>query len=319
MAGQLIDNSPPDEADDDTLTFAILTHLEPMERPIFSQILGVQTSRPPSIRPGSRAQTPLNAPKSDLINRTNMAIQRLYRLPNLPRGPECALFLLNNQPLHDVLATLAAISDAEWEILISGRFDGFLRSGADDTTPPAAIASRGTTPSYGRTSRAPTPLSGPSPGLATVGAPVAFDEETEIAVLAEVEREIYLGMEALEDAFEALHLRAEGVRRTLRERGAGLAMASQARKGSAANVLEARLGTPASARGGDSETDDGIEDGISEIGPDDSASNVSSSRHRRPKRRTERRTPAPVEEEDEGEVAQPAPRISWSRNSTRRR
>lgn len=37
-----------------------------------------------------------------------------------------------------------------------------------------------------------------------------------------------------------------------------------------------------------------------EIAPDDSASNISSSRHRRPKRRNERRTPALVEEEDEG-------------------
>jgi hypothetical protein len=36
-----------------------------------------------------------------------------------------------------------------------------------------------------------------------------------------------------------------------------------------------------------------------DIMPDDSASNISSSRHRRPKRRTERRTPAPIEEDDE--------------------
>ena len=37
----------------------------------------------------------------------------------------------------------------------------------------------------------------------------------------------------------------------------------------------------------------------SELMPDDSASNVSSGWKRRPKRRMERRTPAPVEEEDE--------------------
>jgi hypothetical protein len=44
---------------------------------------------------------------------------------------------------------------------------------------------------------------------------------------------------------------------------------------------------------------DGGEEAMSEIAPDDSASNISSSRHRRPKRRNERRTPALVKEEDE--------------------
>ena len=51
--------------------------------------------------------------------------------------------------------------------------------------------------------------------------------------------------EALEDAFEALHGRAETVRRALRERAAGLAMASQARRGNVGGILEARMGTPA--------------------------------------------------------------------------
>jgi hypothetical protein len=41
------------------------------------------------------------------------------------------------------------------------------------------------------------------------------------------------------------------------------------------------------------------DDIASELAPDDSASNISSARHRRPKRRNERRTPALVEEEDE--------------------
>jgi len=138
-----------------------------------------------------------------------------------------------------------------------------------------------------------------------------MDEETEIAVLAEVEREIYLGMETLENAFEALHCKAEVVRRSLRERSAGLAMAAQARRGSMSEGIEVRLGTPASAAGwGDweSETDDGIDDLRSEIRPDDSASNISFSRRRRPERRTERRTPAPVEEEDESSVTPEAVR-----------
>ena len=36
-----------------------------------------------------------------------------------------------------------------------------------------------------------------------------------------------------------------------------------------------------------------------DIVPEDSASNISSSKRRRPIRRNERRTPAPIEEEDE--------------------
>ena len=302
--------SPPHEIDNETLAFAILTRLQPEQRPIFSTLLGVVPSRP-----ASRASTPLIAPESDLLQKTGSAIQRLYRLADTPRDPESAMYLLTNPPLHNILATLAAISDGEWEILTSGRFDGFLRSGADDTTqapmhPVSRQPSRGATPAHnpsrGATpfSRGTTPFSrGPTPAPASVGAPVAIDEETEIQVLAEVEREIYLGMEALEDAFEALHCKAETVRRQLRERGAGLSMASQARRGSC--NLDARLGTPASGIGGghswDSETDDGIDDGMSEIAPDDSASNVSRSRMRRPKRRNERRTPALVEEEDEFE------------------
>jgi len=132
----------------------------------------------------------------------------------------------------------------------------------------------------------------------------------EIATLAEIEREIYAGMEALEDAFEGLHRKAEWVRGALRARGAGLSMAAQSRRPSDPNSL-ARLGTPgyggAHAYGGWSQSESEVDtesewgaDEVIELAPDDSASNISSSRHRRPKRRNERRTPAPVEEEDEG-------------------
>lgn len=284
----------PQDVDDETLTFAMLTRLEPFQRPTFSALVGVTPSRPASTA-STVSQAPTNTPESDLLSQTALAIQRLYRLSTRPRDPESAIYLLTNPHLHNVLATLAAISDHEWDILTSGRFDGFLRSGAEDNVAPF---SRGPTPSV--------PMSrGTTPAPASAGAPVALDEETEIAVLAEVEREIFLGMEALEDAFEALHMKAETVRLALRERGAGLSMASQARRGG--DSLDARLGTPASQAGGagkfdwESETDDGWgnTDAMSEIAPDDSASNVSRSRRRRPRRREERRTPAPVEEEDE--------------------
>ncbi|PWY69503.1 5-Methylcytosine G/T mismatch-specific DNA glycosylase [Aspergillus heteromorphus CBS 117.55] len=308
--------SAPEEVDDETLTFAILTHLGPDERPLFSGFLGI-SSTSPTPRPEGQPR-----PRPAPLVSSSLAIQRMYRLASAPRDPEAAIYMLNNPGMHHVLATLAAISDDEWDILISGRFDGFLRSGAEDafasgpgSTPPRWSHSRSNTPfTTGGISRGPTPgpMDGsarpasqpygtsPSPAPASFGGPIALDEEMEIAALAEIERDIYLGMEALEDAFEALHCKAEVVRRALRERGAGLSLANQNRRGS---FVEARLGTPASGLGGwdDGADDDFLDDAIS-LAPDDSASNISSNRRRRPKRRTERRTPAPVEEEDEDEV-----------------
>ncbi|KAF2141727.1 uncharacterized protein K452DRAFT_287688 [Aplosporella prunicola CBS 121167] len=310
-----IPSSPPQEVDDETLTFAMLTHLEQEKRPLFTALL-----RGMSTLPASRAPTPLNVPRSELLAKTAMALQRLYRLEKPPRDPECAMFLLNHPALHGVLATMAAVSNGEWEILVSGRFDGFLWSGAEgqyapptpsisraaSRGPSAAPISRTTTPfsAAGVPSRGTTPFSPGRPSsVASFGAPVQMDEEVEIATLAEVEREIYLGMEALEDAFEALHCKAESVRRALRERSAGLAMAAQARRGSNAEEVEVRLGTPASGVGSwngfswEAETDDGL-DGRSELAPDDSASNISYNRKRRKAARKERATPALVEEDE---------------------
>ncbi|KAG8525279.1 uncharacterized protein KY384_008923 [Bacidia gigantensis] len=283
----------PTDVDDETLTFAMLTRLDPDQRPTFKSLLGVPPSRPVSAAESIVTSTVTPSANSPILSTTGLAIQRLYRLPTCPRDPESALFLLNNPHLHNVLATLAAVSDQEWEILISGRFDGFLRSGAEDipnatpnTNHSNSSPSRGPTPGMRVPSTTPSRAASISHQLfsaspASHGAPVALDEETEIAILAEVEREIYLGMESLEDAFEALHQKAEIVHST----------------------LDARMGTPASAWGDggwDGESTDGENwDVESELAPDDSASNVSRSRVRRPKRRTERRTPAPVEEEDE--------------------
>lgn len=306
--------SPPHDVDDETLAFAMLTRLEADQRPVFSYFVGIAPSRPPS----RASSASLMEPRSELLERTGLAIQRLYHLSSPPRDPESAMYLLINADLHNVLATLAAISDDEWEILTSGRFDGFLRSGAEDfSNPPPpqpyTASSRGFTPATLRNpsippSRSGTPFSrGPTPSPATAGAPVAMDEETEIAIIAEIEREIFLGMGALEDGFEALHSKAELVCQALRERGAGLSMASQIRQGS--RDLDARLGTPASGIGVGvgfgqaswAEIDDGLDDSLSELAPDDSASSVSRSRRRRPKRRTERRTPALVEEDEDRE------------------
>ncbi|GES57875.1 5-Methylcytosine G/T mismatch-specific DNA glycosylase [Aspergillus terreus] len=303
--------SAPQDVDDETLTFAMLTHLAPELRPIFRALLGIKSTSP-TPQPDGEPRV-----RSPALVSSSLAIQRLYRLPSVPRDPETAMYMLNNPGMHHVLATLAAISDDEWDILISGRFDGFLRSGAEDayagpgSTPPRWSNSRSNTPfTTGGISRGPTPshmdgtfrpASQPYGvnSTASFGGPIALDEEMEIAALAEIERDIYLGMEALEDAFEALHCKAETVRRALRERGAGLSVANQNRRGS---YVEARLGTPSSALGQwESGPDDDFLDDDRSLAPDDSASNISSNRRRRPKRRTERRTPAPVEEEDEGE------------------
>jgi hypothetical protein len=340
--------TPPQEVDDETLSFAILTHLEQSLRPVFNALVSGSTV----LQPVSRAPTAPKKPRSEFMIKTVHSLQRLYRLPGPPRDPEAAIYLLKNPHLHNLLATMSSINASEWEILISGRFDGFLWSGADNegqSTDPSPAPSRGPTPAGGIPFRGPmspamrqangsrtnTPFSpfrnqtfspppgfpgfpgfpsrGPTPSQ-QLRQPVSNDEETEIAVLAEIEREIYLGMEALEDAFEGLHRKAELVRRALRERGAGLSMSLQSRRTFYPDIISAS--TPGLPSGGlgpgyerpnwgegseatsESEWDPG-EELMSELAPDDSASNISSSRHRRPKRRYERRTPALVEEDED--------------------
>ncbi|KAL2105009.1 hypothetical protein VUR80DRAFT_9171 [Thermomyces stellatus] len=330
----------PQEVDDETLTFAILTNLESEDRSYFNALL----SGTKELQPALRAPTPMRKPRTDFLVKTGLSIQRLYRLPQAPRDAETAMYLIKNPGIHDLLITITDINSSEWEILTSGRFDGFLWSGADgdDTTTPTATESRGATPANGfSNSRVNLPGGQSTPGLnsrtttpsfrpysrggaATPASfvsmssaaypnrlPVSNDEEAEIAALADLEREIFSGMEALEDAFEALHRKAEEVQAALRQRNAGLMQSMRSRQH--INVY----GGPASGNsmgsghdgqspywavsedGVASDSDWGVDD--VELKPEDSASNISSSRHRRPKRRMERRTPAPIEEgEEEG-------------------
>ncbi len=364
--------SAPQEVDDETLAFAVLTNISQEDRPLFNALLSGSRDLVPAVR----APTPMRKPRQDFIVKTGLAIQRLYRLGAAPRDAETALYLVNNPAVHDLLHTIADIHPSEWEILVSGRFDGFLWSGADgdedDMTTPIAgepsgffptmsipPGSRGGTPASGiggrmgnSISRNTTPASFASGySLATSSAStnatrqaVSTDEEAEVAALAEIEREIYQGMEALEDAFEVLHRRAETVRSALRQRSAGLSMRLQQRRGGGLAGSSAQIDVlPQSGGGGPSGTDfeqppwvaggggpstpapGGLpmsmhphefsmdprvvgvgsendwdaSDDFFELKPEDSASNISSSQHRRPKRRTERRTPAPIEEEEE--------------------
>ncbi|KAK4200287.1 hypothetical protein QBC40DRAFT_326967 [Triangularia verruculosa] len=338
---------PPTEVDDETLGFAILTNLDPDDRPYFNAVL----SGSRELQPANRAPTPARKSRNDFVVKAGLSLQRLYRLPVAPRDAETAVYLVRNPAWHDLLVTISEITASEWEVLTSGRFDGFLWSGAEDdgipfgegpsrlTTPASNIPSRlmspgvrggmsrtttpfgggpmsrNTTP-FGGFSRGPTPasfisgVSAASSSYPSNRASITHDEETEIACLAELEREIFNGMEALEDAFEKLHEQAMGVRDALRRRGAALSMSLQQRRGGLGmrgiDVLPLSGSSGVYDRPGwaDDESVDGADsewgaDEMSELAPDDSASQISSNRMRRPKRRRERATPGVIEEEDE--------------------
>jgi hypothetical protein len=354
-------SGPPEEADEDTLMFAMMTKLDTQHRNVFIALMHGQTTIS-----NSRAPTPAERPStpSTALKRARRALHRLYRLERPPRDCECAMYLLHNQELHGMLATLAEVNEQEWEILISGRFDGFLWSGAENSSfPPSASQygasmsrgpsrnqagtplsrngtpfsgmsgmppSRGTTPfsplrnvmspdsAAGQRSNIP-PSRGSTPGLMGMGltspAPVQLDEDTEIAVLSEIERNLYTDMERLEDAFELLHGRAELVRQMVRERNAGLSMQAQMRRGNMDPGV--RLGTPASGfTNFEDEDDDGMPDDMASLAPDDSASQISF--NRRVRKRKERRTPAPVQEEDEDDIVAYESRRGGRRSAPRR-
>ncbi|KAH7628471.1 hypothetical protein B0T09DRAFT_358667 [Sordaria sp. MPI-SDFR-AT-0083] len=342
----------PQEVDDETLTFAILTNLDPDDRPFFNALL----SGSRDLHPATRAPTPspLRKPRNDFVVKTGLSLQRLYRLSQAPRDAETAMYLVKNPAMHDLLYTISDINTSEWEILISGRFDGFLWGFASPRIMSPGIRNSRTntpfSPGMGGGPMSSTPFSrGPTPASFVSGTTnnssypsrgaVSHDEETEIQVVGELEREIFNGMEALEDAFEKLHEQAMGVRDALRRRGAALAMSLQQKRGLGYRGIDVlplsgssgaydrpawadeekmmdglgggvgggeRYGGGAGGGPGqgngyfdDTQSEWGMQDDISELAPDDSASQISSNRMRRPKRRRERATPAPIEEEDE--------------------
>ncbi|KAI5286823.1 hypothetical protein KEM54_006481 [Ascosphaera aggregata] len=281
---------PEEDLDDETMVFVMGTYLSGIERTILHALLNVPNEQSDAPRKGS---TPPPRTRPAYLVKANTALKRLYRLASPPRDPEAAYYMLKNPSMHNILATLAAISNDEWDILVSGRFDGFLRSGAEDEPPilpPSTQAS--TITNGGRTSRAGSSNSfrpasrtsrdgsavNPSavgPGVGGVGngigsgggvvgsvggGPILVDEETEIAVLQEMEESIFLGMEALEDAFEALNNKAEAVRRAIQDRSTGLVYANQIRKAAAEPEVKSS-GRP------EPDSDDGFDDNMSELAP----------------------------------------------------
>ena len=222
-----------------------------------------------------------------LLERTMLALRRLY--PSFPvhtiTRSIAALYLLLHPDLHPVLEAISRITKGELDLLNSGRFDGFLDE--KDVIP--------------------------------------ADEEKELEALEVLDGNIFRTMEKLEDEIEALHVRAEEVRRKLRVRkeaiarkmvlagkdkdtGGGVAVSGSmdqfggalTRQNTAATkalVKHVQLPPPPPK----SDYFEGLdkESTLNPIMPDDSASNYGS-RHRR---RTTRKATSSALAGEEGELA----------------
>lgn len=222
-----------------------------------------------------------------LLERTMLALRRLY--PSFPvhtiTRSIAALYLLLHPDLHSVLEAISRITKGELDLLNSGRFDGFLDE--KDVIP--------------------------------------ADEEKELEALEVLDGNIFRTMEKLEDEIEALHVRAEEVRRKLRVRkeaiarkmvlagkdkdaGGGIAVSGsidqfggaltrQNTVASKALVKHVQLPPPPPK----SDYFEGLdkESTLNPIMPDDSASNYGS-RHRR---RTTRKATSSALAGEEGELA----------------
>ncbi|KAF8419462.1 hypothetical protein EV426DRAFT_288785 [Tirmania nivea] len=220
-----------------------------------------------------------------LLERTMLALRRLY--PSFPAHTItrsiAALYLLLHPDLHPVLEAISRITKGELDLLNSGRFDGFLDE--KDVIP--------------------------------------ADEEKELEALEVLDGNIFRTMEKLEDEIEALHVRAEEVRRKLRvrkeaiarkmvlagkDKDAGVAVSgcmdqfggALTRQNTAATkalVKHVQLPPPPPK----SDYFEGLdkESTLNPIMPDDSASNYGS-RHRR---RTTRKATSSALAGEEGELA----------------
>ncbi|CAZ82159.1 unnamed protein product [Tuber melanosporum] len=187
---------------------------------------------------------------------TRAALMRLY--PQHPAvsitKPIVALYLLLHVELHPMLAAIGGLSDAEMELINSGRFDGFL-DGSTNAVP--------------------------------------RDEEEELGCITDLHKKLARVMYTLDDELAELHNRALIVRQALKERIDAIATrmkkkAPESEYGGDNTVVD---GGEDVAVGGEDEQDDLLSplvpveewDGGKSIllSPDDSASNVHFSRRRR--------------------------------------
>ncbi|KAI5788318.1 hypothetical protein EDC01DRAFT_595739, partial [Geopyxis carbonaria] len=116
-----------------------------------------------------------------LVNRMRLALARLY--PEHPietiNAPSVALYMLLHPELHPLLLAISNVSEAELDLINSGRFDAFLD------------------------------------GSSNV---VARDEDEELTTLTALDKRLWSVLEGLEDEIEDLHTRALVVRRALKSR-----------------------------------------------------------------------------------------------------
>lgn len=115
------------------------------------------------------------------LTATKLALIRMYpqHAPASITKPIVALYLLLHPELHPLLKAIGGLSDAEMELINSGRFDGFL-DGSSNAVP--------------------------------------RDEEEELSCITILDKKLWHVVEVIEDEMEELHNRALIVRRALMER-----------------------------------------------------------------------------------------------------
>lgn len=257
------DASSLDDVDDETQCFAILTRLNAEQRNVFGTLMQSGTTHIPDGH-------------ASFLESMTAAIQRLNRLNQRPRDPESVIYMMENPQLHDMLMAVAEVNDAEWTIMTSASFDALL-SGTSSRTTSFSHAEDGLPHS-------------------------TVDAETEVQTLVNMDHELLAGMESLETQFEAMHQRAEQLRRKMQERASALASAIQRRAASALEPEGMDMNTKTTTTGAgagmnpnvsthantipriidNANDDDGMNDLQSELAPDDSASCIAYTRSRAP-------------------------------------
>jgi hypothetical protein len=187
---------------------------------------------------------------------TKSALMRMYpqHTPVSITKPIVALYLLLHPELHPVLKAIGGLSDAEMELISSGRFDGFL-DGSSNAVP--------------------------------------RDEAEELGCITDLDKKLWHVVEILEEEIEELHNRALIVRRALKERKDNIAKRVK-RRVQDSEYGDTTVINGGEDAEDDDERDDLLPplpveewDGGKSIllGPEDSASNVNFSRKRQEARR----------------------------------